>query len=101
LRPARVRSRRSLDPSPSFKNELFVRTASITICPITTVLADAGVIRLPLEPSADTGLRTDSWIMVDKVTTISRASLGREIGSLSEHQQSALDQALRLFLALD
>ena len=88
-------------PMLVIQGDRFERTRSLTICPITTSESEAGAIRLPVVPGSQTGLRKPSWIMVDKVTTVARSSLDREIGALSDADGLALDRALRLFLGLD
>lgn len=78
----------------------FDNTASVTICPVTTAQAVAGGIRIRVDPGADTGLLKDCRIMVDKITTISRSSLDRQVGTLSDQDLRALDRSLLSFLAL-
>lgn len=58
-------------------------TDSVTICPFTTDPTDAPLIRLVIEPNQGNGLDTPSRIMVDKVTTVRRAKLGRSYVEVS------------------
>ena len=75
-------------------------TASITVCPLTTHRMDVGLVRPIIEPSAKNGLRETSFAMTDKITTIPRAKLGRQIGVLSSAALQAINRAMLVFLGL-
>ena len=53
-----------------------------------------------MQPSETTGLTWSSQLMVDKVTTVPRASLTHRVGRLSDSDVLALDRALVVFLGL-
>lgn len=57
-------------------------------------------MRLAIEPSATNGLTTPSRLMVDKITTVSKARLGRRIGWLVDDDVIRLNRALLVFLGL-
>lgn len=78
----------------------FDATASITICPFTTNPVEAPLIRLPICPSEKNGLDQPSQIMVDKVTTVPRSSLGEHLGRLRDDELVALNRSLIVFLGL-
>jgi len=78
----------------------FDSTRSITVCPLTTSALEAPFVRLPIEPSADNGLRAPSRLMIDKVTTLPRTKLAARIGHLSPRQMSDVNRALLVFLGL-
>ena len=82
------------------QDDVFDRTASVTVCPLTTDTVDVPLLRIPLEPDSDNGLSTTSRIMVDKVTTMPRAKLGERIGRLSDTDMVALSRSLFVFLGL-
>ncbi|PYR63274.1 MAG: hypothetical protein DMF88_25615, partial [Acidobacteria bacterium] len=54
--------------------------ASVTVCPITSDCVDAPLFRVNVAPGARTGLTVISQVMVDKVVSLPRAALAREIG---------------------
>ena len=58
--------------------------ASVTICPITTACIDAPFFRVSVPPGLRTGLKSASQVMVDKIVSVPRASLVREVGSCDE-----------------
>lgn len=82
------------------QDDRFDATVSITICPFTTNPVDAPLIRLPINPSEENGLDQPSQIMVDKVTTVPRPSLGKRLGRLRDDELVALNRSLIVFLGL-
>jgi len=78
----------------------FDATSSITICAFTSDPTDAPLFRLVIEPSEANGLETTSRVMVDKLTTVSKAKLGRRIGRLADDDMVRLNRALMIFLGL-
>lgn len=73
---------------------------SITLCLLTTELADAPLFRVPVAPSATSGLTDASQVMVDKLVSAPRAKLGSRIGSVSPEVMRRVDDALRTWLGL-
>ena len=88
-------------PALVVQSNLFNSThASLSVCPITSDCIDAPLFRIPLPPGTRTGLRTASQVMVDKVVSVPRAAVDRTIGRCDDHETSAVDDALRHWLAL-
>jgi mRNA interferase MazF len=82
------------------QDDRFDATASITVCPFTTNPVDAPMVRIPIEPSDENGLDRLSSVMVDKVTTVPRSSLGDRLGRLSDDELVQLNRSLMVFLGL-
>jgi mRNA interferase MazF len=82
------------------QDDRFDATSSITICAFTSDPTDAPLFRLVVEPSEANGLGTVSRLMIDKVTTTSKAKLGRRIGRLAADDMVRLNRALMIFLGL-
>jgi mRNA interferase MazF len=82
------------------QDDRFDATASVTVCPFTTNPVDALLVRIPIEPSNDNGLDRLSSLMVDKVTTVPRSSLGDRLGRLSDDELVQLNRSLMVFLGL-
>lgn len=72
----------------------------MTLCAFTTDPTDAPLFRLPIEPSELNGLRQASRLMVDKITTVPRARLGRRVGTLDAEDVVRLNRAVLVFLGL-
>ena len=82
------------------QDDAFAERDSVTVCLITTDPADLPVFRIPVEPTADNGLRATSRLMVDKVTTVPKSRLGQRIGCLTDDDLLRLNRSLLVFLGL-
>jgi mRNA interferase MazF len=88
-------------PALVVQSDLFNPThASLVICPITSHLVDAPLFRLTIEPSQENGLKTESQIMVDKITAINRERVGKRVGRLIDTELAEVDRALLLWLGI-
>lgn len=87
-------------PVVILQDESFDATASITVCAFTTDETDAPLIRLPIPPSEQNGLRALSRLMVDKITTVPKSKVGQRIGRLGDEDVVRLNQAVMVFLGL-
>jgi mRNA interferase MazF len=74
--------------------------ASLTICPITSDCVDAPLFRITLPPGDRTGLATVSQVMVDKVVSVPRSSIVRQVGRCDALHLEMVDDALRRWLEL-
>jgi len=82
------------------QDDAFAERDSVTVCLITTDPVDLPVFRIPVEPTADNGLRAASHLMADKVTTVQRSRLGQRIGCLADEGLLRLNRSLLVFLGL-
>lgn len=82
------------------QDDRFDGSASVTVCPLTTTPVQAPLSRIPVQPTAVTGLEHTSHIMVDKLTTMSRANVSDRLGRLDDSDLVRLDRALLVFLGL-
>ncbi len=87
-------------PVVILQDDRFDATASVTVCPFTTNPVEAPLVRLPIDPSDDNGLDQPSQLVVDKVTTVPRSSLGDRLGKLRDDELIALNRSLIVFLGL-
>lgn len=87
-------------PAVILQDDVFAETASLTVCPLTTHLLNAPLIRLPIEPTKQNGLRAVSHLMVDKITTIVKSKLQQRVGELAEEDVIRLNRAVLVFLGL-
>jgi mRNA interferase MazF len=87
-------------PGVIVQDDRFDATASVTICAFTTDPTEAPLFRLRVEPDRQNRLERASSLMVDKLTTVPRTSLGEQIGRLSKEDVIRLDRALIVFLGL-
>lgn len=82
------------------QDDRFDATASVTVVPLTTGGIEAPLLRIEVPPSDTTGLAAASHLMVDKVTTVPRANLTRQVGRLPDAELIQLNRALLVFLGL-
>lgn len=82
------------------QDDRFDATDSITVCAFTSSETDAPLFRVLIAASAASGLRLDSRLMVDKITTVPKAKLGKRVGRLDDADIGRLNQAMLAFLGL-
>ncbi len=88
-------------PALVVQSDLFNEThASVSVAPVTSTIIDAPLFRLTLEPSSETGLRSVSQIMIDKMTTVRRDKVGRRIGRLGDETMVRVNRAIALWFGL-
>lgn len=87
-------------PAVIVQDDAFNTIESVTICMTTSNLTEAEAFRIPVEPTAENGLRAASLLMADKVSTLPRAKLGSRIGRLSDADLFELNRAILIFLGL-
>ena len=73
---------------------------SVTLCPLTSTLLEAPLVRIPVNPSGSNGLRKPSQLMADKLFTVPLAAVGAVVGILESGNLAELDLALRSWLEL-
>jgi mRNA interferase MazF len=87
-------------PAVVLQDDAFDATASVTICPATTHFVDAPLMRLVIAPSEQNGLRTASHLMIDRITTVSKAKLQNRMGRLADEDVVRVNRAVVVFLGL-
>lgn len=102
LYTAAARGAYSGNPRPLVivQDDRFDATASVTVCPLTTNPVEAPLTRITVEPSPANGLDQSSRLMIDKVATVARTSLGERLGRLPDTDLVRLNRALIVFLGL-
>jgi len=70
---------------------------SVLLCPLTSELSDDNELRITVKPTATTGLRKPSQIMVDKLTALPKTKVRERIGQVDNQQLAAVQRTL-LFL---
>jgi len=87
-------------PVVVLQDDRFDSTDSITICPLTTDSTSALLFRVPIEPSADNGLRQPSYAMADKIASIPKTRMRTLVGRLADDDVGRLNRAVLVFLGL-
>jgi len=87
-------------PAVVIQNNIFPEHNSVTVCPLTSHLVDASLFRINIAPDQENGLELDSQIMIDKIVSIPREKIGKQLGQLSEKRILEMNQALALWIGL-
>lgn len=87
-------------PAVVIQSDWLDDTDSVLVCLLTTTLRDAPLYRLPIAPSAGTGLRQPSQVMVDKVMAVRRDRCGAVIGHLGAVELMSLGRMLALVVGI-
>ena len=87
-------------PVVVLQDDRFDSTDSITVCPLTTDSTSALLFRVPIEPSADNGLRQPSYAMADKIASIPKTRMRMLVGRLADDDVGRLNRAVLVFLGL-
>jgi mRNA interferase MazF len=87
-------------PAVIAQEDRFDSTSSISLCVFTTDPTEAPLLQMVVEPTDRNCLSSASRLMVDKVTTVPKARLGKRIGKLNDEDIVRLNRALTVFLGL-
>jgi len=71
-----------------------VELTTTLVCPLTSELCQAPLLRVAIQPSAGNGLRVEHQLMLDALTTVPRQRLGGSLGRLSDADMKRLGLAL-------
>ena len=82
------------------QDDRFDATSSVTVCPMTTHVVDAPLLRIAIPANDLTGISTASWLMVDKITTMPKENLRTRLGRISEEDLLVLGRSLVVFFGL-
>ncbi len=73
---------------------------SVVLCLMTTFESSGIQTRVRVEPSAENGLERTSFVMTDKIASVSRGMLGKRIGVLERDRMDEVTEKLALVLGL-
>jgi len=85
-------------PALVLQDDRFDATDSLTVCPFTTTEVEAPLLRVPVRADEDNGLDQDSYLMIDKVTTVRRTHAHAVLGRLDGALMVELERRLLVFL---
>jgi mRNA interferase MazF len=85
-------------PALVLQDDRFDATDSLTVCPFTTLDLEAPLIRVRVEATGTNGLDQDSFLMVEKITTVRRSNAHNVLGRLDSSTMVELERRLLVFL---
>ena len=74
--------------------------ATVTMCPLTTIVGGEALFRVAISPQEHTGLPVECEVQVDRIASVRRHRIVKVIGHASATRMEQVDQALRRWLAL-
>lgn len=87
-------------PALVIQADHFSEHASVTVLPVTSTLVAAPLLRIAVQPSAETGLQKPSQVMVDKAMTVKRDKLGPAFGCIDADTLVQVERCLAVFLGI-
>jgi mRNA interferase MazF len=87
-------------PAIVIQSDWLKATDSVLLSLLTSVLVDAPLYRLQIEPSEANGLKTPSQVMIDKIIAMPREKCGVVIGRINDNELIALNHMLSLVIGL-
>lgn len=87
-------------PALVVQSDAFDAHATVTVLLVSSLLVDAPLFRISVQPSDKNGLRSPSQVMVDKAMTIKRDKLGEAFGSASDELMLQVSRSLAVFLGI-
>ncbi|WP_232493667.1 type II toxin-antitoxin system PemK/MazF family toxin [Novosphingobium kaempferiae] len=85
-------------PALVVQSDRFDATGTLTVLLLSGTPVDAPLIRVPVAPTPDNGLRKPSQVMVDKAMSVKRERIGATIGQLDAETMLSVTRSLAVFL---
>ena len=85
-------------PALVVQDDRFDATDSLTVCPFTSTEVDAPLLRVSVTADEENGLGQDSFLMVDKLTTVRRGNARTVVGRLEATTLVEFERRLLVFL---
>ncbi len=87
-------------PALVIQADAFEDHPTVTVLLVTSALVDAPLLRVPVAPSDENGLRQPSQVMIDKTMTVMRAKIGAAFGRLRADLLLEVERRLAVFLGI-
>lgn len=87
-------------PALVIQADAFAEHSSVTVLPVTSMLVDAPLLRVTVQPNSENGLQKPSQVMVDKILTIKRDKIGAAFGRLDSATLLEIERRLTVFLGI-
>ena len=85
-------------PALVVQDDRFDATDSVTVCLFTTNEVDAPLLRVAVAADEVNGLGHDSYLMIDKITTVRRSNARTVLGRLEATTLVEVERRLLVFL---
>ena len=78
----------------------FYEHATVTVLLVSSNLVDAPLLRITVAPTVTNGLPKISQVMLDKVMTVKRETLGPAFGQIDANRLVEIERCLAVFLGI-
>lgn len=85
-------------PALIVQDDRFDATDSVTVCPFTSIEVEAPLLRVSVLANEENGLDRNSFLMVDKMTTVRRSNAHTVVGRLEATTLLEFERRLLVFL---
>ena len=87
-------------PALVIQSDQFKQHATVTVLPVSSLLIDAPLFRITVQPSPSNGLQKPSQVMVDKSVTVRQDKLGEAFGTVDDATMLEVERSLAVFLGI-
>jgi len=87
-------------PALVIQADQFDEHATVTVLLVSSMLVNAPLFRITVQPSMGNGLQKPSQIMVDKAMTVKRDKLGQAFGRIDEDVLVEVERCLAVFMGI-
>ena len=87
-------------PALLIQSDRFNEHATMTVLLLSSMLVDAPLLRVTVQPSDKNGLQKPSQVMIYKAMTLKRDKLGEAFGSASDDVMLEIGRCLAVFLGI-
>jgi len=87
-------------PALVIQSDQFDEHASLTVLPLTSMLVEAPLLRVTVQPSQRNGLQSASQVMIDKALTIKRDKVGAPFGQIESDKLIEVERFLAVFFGI-
>ena len=87
-------------PALVIQSNQFRQHATVTVLPVSSLLVDAPLFRITVQPSPSNGLQKPSQVMVDKSVTVRQDKLGEAFGTVDDATMLEVERSLAVFLGI-
>jgi len=78
----------------------FNEHSSVTVLPITSMIVNAPLLRVTLQPNSNNNLKKTSQVMIDKTMTVMREKIGPIFGHVGASTLLEIERCLAVFLGI-
>jgi mRNA interferase MazF len=87
-------------PALVIQSDPFNEHATVTVLLVSSLMVDAPLLRVTVQPTERNGLQKSSQVMVDKAMTVKRDNLGEAFGTARDAAMLEVGRCLAVFLGI-